>query len=388
MPAGTGLSYSLSVSPTAVALISTAAAGDYYWRGAVNNSWIGFNNGNSNFTSDAAGTVNTNGTPGVNTRVIFSTVNATGPAVATTLDDSFNVSQLLFTSSPSGITSVAIGPGAVSTNSLTITPTAATDGIDVQDNAGAISISAPIVLGAAQAWKVSNVGTASLSLTGGLSGGFALTKDGLGTLFVGGTDSRTGTTNLAAGVLQALSANSFSAVSAYTVASGATLRLNGLANAIGSLTGLGTVENGSATAATLTLGGNNTDTTFSGILQNGGTANLGLTKVGAGMFILAGDNTYAGTTTVNAGILQIGNGTTGSITTGTSNTVVSGLASGKATLRIVSGTSSTNALSVGNANGAVGSVVVTGGSFTSLVSTDSVPGLGIGSANGGFGVCI
>ncbi|MES2501885.1 MAG: filamentous hemagglutinin N-terminal domain-containing protein [Pseudomonadota bacterium] len=57
---------------------------------------------------------------------------------------------------------------------------------------------------------------------------------------------------------------------------------------------------------------NNTDTlTVSGVIAGAGTT---MTKSGAGSLIYAGANTYTGGTTVNAGVLQIGNGaTSGSI---------------------------------------------------------------------------
>ncbi len=58
----------------------------------------------------------------------------------------------------------------------------------------------------------------------------------------------------------------------------------------------------------LTTGGDNTSTTFSGVLSGAGG---GLTKVGAGCFTLLGSNTYTGPTAVNGGTLQVGNGGSG-----------------------------------------------------------------------------
>ncbi|MCS6319724.1 MAG: autotransporter-associated beta strand repeat-containing protein, partial [Nitrospira sp.] len=57
--------------------------------------------------------------------------------------------------------------------------------------------------------------------------------------------------------------------------------------------------------ATLTAGGDNTNTTFSGTIENGvGTSNM--VKQGTGTLTLTGANSYAGTTTVEAGMLRNG----------------------------------------------------------------------------------
>ena len=71
---------------------------------------------------------------------------------------------------------------------------------------------------------------------------------------------------MSAGTLQAGSTTALSANSDFTVNS--TLDLNGFSNSIGSLAGTGTVTNNGA-GATLTAGGDNASTTFSGVLQNG-----------------------------------------------------------------------------------------------------------------------
>ena len=63
----------------------------------------------------------------------------------------------------------------------------------------------------------------------------------------------------------------------------------------------GVVQNGAATAATLTVGGDGSSQTFSGAVQNGGSGSLALVKTGAGTLLLNGANTYSGSTTVAAG---------------------------------------------------------------------------------------
>jgi autotransporter-associated beta strand protein len=89
-----------------------------------------------------------------------------------------------------------------------------------------------------------------------------------------------------------------------TVSSGATLRLNGFATTLGSLAGVGTVDNGSAAAAaTLTVGENHASTTFTGTLTNGGTQPLNLTKTGGGTLTLQGASNYTGQTVVFGGRL-------------------------------------------------------------------------------------
>jgi autotransporter-associated beta strand protein len=57
----------------------------------------------------------------------------------------------------------------------------------------------------------------------------------------------------------------------------------------------------------LNIGVANGSGTFSGVIQNS-TGNLALQKLGTGVQVLTGNNTYTGPTTVSAGTLQIGNG--------------------------------------------------------------------------------
>ena len=87
----------------------------------------------------------------------------------------------------------------------------------------------------------------------------------------------------------------------------------GAGTTIGSLAGSGTVnltDISNAQTKSLTIGGNNQSTTFSGQIVGGGS----IVKDGSGTLILTGNNTYSGGTTINTGTLQIGNGgATGSV---------------------------------------------------------------------------
>ena len=84
----------------------------------------------------------------------------------------------------------------------------------------------------------------------------------------------------------------------------ALLDLAGVDHALGSLLWGGTVINSGPGAATLTVGSDNTSTTFIGSVQNG-TAVTALTKVGTGTLTLTEFNTYTGATLVNGGTLDV-----------------------------------------------------------------------------------
>src|SRR5208282_4546167 len=141
----------------------------------------------------------------------------------------------------------------------------------------------------------------SVTFGGAISGTGSVVNLGPGILTLTGTNTYSGGTTISAGTLQAGSTTSFSPNSAFRVNS--ILDLNGFNNTIGSLSGNGTVSNNGATTATLTVGNDNTNTTFGGVLKDGSV--LKLTKSGTGTLTLSGANTYTGTTTVNGGSLIV-----------------------------------------------------------------------------------
>jgi autotransporter-associated beta strand protein len=98
-----------------------------------------------------------------------------------------------------------------------------------------------------------------------------------------------------------------------TGSSGATSSIN-LTSTSGSVSGSGTMTSNGVTASG---GGMAIDTALAGTMSGVISGTGSLTKMGAGTTILTAANSYSGTTTVSAGVLQVGDGgTTGSLGTG------------------------------------------------------------------------
>ena len=57
--------------------------------------------------------------------------------------------------------------------------------------------------------------------------------------------------------------------------------------------------------STLTVGNGNNSGTFNGVIRDGATANVALTKIGTGTQTLVGDSNYSGVTTISAGAITI-----------------------------------------------------------------------------------
>ena len=131
-----------------------------------------------------------------------------------------------------------------------------------------------------------------------------LTKDGAGTLTLAGANTYTGATTISVGTVKLGIANAIGASSAVTVAAGATLDLGGFSDTVGSLAGAGSVTSSVAGAVTLTCGGLNTSTTYSGVMSDG-SGTVALTKTGTGTLTLSGMNTYTGSTAINGGTISI-----------------------------------------------------------------------------------
>ncbi|WP_390349118.1 autotransporter outer membrane beta-barrel domain-containing protein [Variovorax boronicumulans] len=103
---------------------------------------------------------------------------------------------------------------------------------------------------------VIDTGSFSQTISGAISGGGFLTKEGTGTLTLSGTNTYTGATDVARGTLRAGASHTLSAASAHTVAAGATLDLAGFSQRVAGLTNAGTVSlHGSTPGTVLTVTG-------------------------------------------------------------------------------------------------------------------------------------
>jgi autotransporter-associated beta strand protein len=115
---------------------------------------------------------------------------------------------------------------------------------------------------------------------------------------------------------------------------------------IGSLTGNGIVL---LAGHALSIGNNNLNTSFSGLIQDSG----GVTKVGSGTLTLTGANSYTGVTTVTAGTLRVNNQSgsatgTGVVRVNAGTLGGKGIIAGLVTIGIGNGTGAVLAPSIGS----------------------------------------
>jgi autotransporter-associated beta strand protein len=166
-----------------------------------------------------------------------------------------------------------------------------------------------VVLQGAGNILVSGKVTGTAGLFSGSTGAGTRTLNNTGNDYGGNTTMSGGTLKLGAGGVIPEGSGKGNVVMSPVSPNVATLDLAGFNETINGLTNSGTgisvVDNTTTnTTSTLTVGGNNQTSTFSGVIRNtGGT--LALTKTGSGTLNLPGTNTYSGNTTVNGGTLAI-----------------------------------------------------------------------------------
>lgn len=295
-------------------LAQAAGPSVFTWNSAVSGNW----SDSSLWTNDLA-----TGTAPIAAGQQDYTLNFTqaGTYTATNdLNDGFLLNQIKF-------------GGAVTldgSNGVALTANNATLPQISQNSASAVTISAPLVLGANASFL--GTGNGQVSLTGLVSGAGSLTKDSPGTLTItglkdntysGGTIIKSGTLNLYdvqgfkglgtgpvtlnGGVFKL---DRFSATNDVTVNGGSILITNGFASTLSS-----TFTNNVQLNLTVqyTLGH-----TLSGVIS--GAGGITLTSLNGGGVILSGTNTYTGDTIVTSGVL----GVRGSSIKDTNKLVISG----------------------------------------------------------------
>ncbi len=222
----------------------------------------------------------------------------------------------------------------------------------------------------------------TLTEGGAISGGFGLTKAGAGILTLSGANTYTGTTTLSAGQLNINNATALG-TGAFTIGGGLidntsgadlTLTNNNTQNLNASFTYVGSANSLNLGTGAVTLGATPTITVTAKTLAEGGAIGgaFGLTKAGAGTLALTGASGYTGTTTINAGTLQLSGGNDRLLNTGTVNF------SGNSTLNLNGAISQT----LGNitvANGFTGTVTGPTGTLTITGTPVTIGGTAIGT---------
>jgi fibronectin-binding autotransporter adhesin len=299
---------------------------NHVWTGAVNGNWS--NGGN---WADSV-------VPGSNSETNITLSFGSGATTVAMVDDipSLSVDSITFSASGYSLT------GGTAAATLGLTGAASTA---ISDSAGSNSIAAANL-------SISLAGNSQISVTTGtdiinapISGAFGITKAGSGTLTLGGASSFSGGTTVSAGLVMIDGAGTATTSPLGTfgtvVASGATLDLAGVNLAFAEpltlsgtgLAGGGALTNSSATAAAYTglltlatdssivssagnlilsnagaIGGSGFNLTLDGTATGSslasiiGTGTGGVTKTGAGTWIVSGANTFTGPVNINAGV--------------------------------------------------------------------------------------
>ena len=185
------------------------------------------------------------------------------------------------------------------------------------------------------------------------SGGYAITKDGNGTLVLSATSTYTGDTTISNGTLTVT--GTLADTTDVSVASGATYDVD-QTDTIQSLSGAGTIN--IASTNILTFGDAN-DKTIDGVIEGDGS----IVKVGSSTYTLSGNNTYTGLTTISNGVIAITHNNALGTTAGTT-TVASGAA-----LHLSNNITVAEAITIG------GTGISTNGAIRNVADSNTLSGL-------------
>ena len=333
----------------------------------ANGGTVGYDDGNvaNAFSSIYSGTIT--GTGGTTANGGVGTLTKTGPdefryqglGLPNTTHAKLVVSQGLFRLGFNSSVADERGFGAVPTAFLADAITLQSGGLIGTSFGATLHVNRGITLGSGGG--AINTSGAGLTIPGAITGAGTLGKNTTGTLNLRGNSDYTGATLISAGVLQVGSANALGSTAGNTqVAASSEVQFEGtLAGSVttpepfqiagagvsGTTGAINVTNTANATMAgpvtlsadaTLTVSGSSTATYSNpsaitaplnhhltlqgGGITTGGGGTIagvialgtgGLTKLQGGQWTLTAANTYTGTTTIGAGILQLGNGLSG-----------------------------------------------------------------------------
>lgn len=346
---------------TATALVLTISANatpsTAYWTGSgsraasdANNNWAAGPGATTNWSLDQAGTTDAGQVPGSNTSVYFTATSAVpgaGGVLTTQLDGTYSIQGLTIavplTTGSAQVTSTVINPNGhaltIGTGGLTLDSASLSSGSigsgtvllstnqSWANNSSTMALTvganvAPAAGGGPATLTFNGSGMGRTALNGSVSDAvgspLSLIFDQVGVTQLNGSNAFTGGVTISSGTVQLGNAGALNAANPNPVvfANGAygngDLRLNGNSVSVSGLNAYdgsvqAVVENGSGTAATLTV---NTPvpSTYGGAIQNGAAGSLALTKAGSAALYLTGSDTYSGGTIINGGVLNFAQG--------------------------------------------------------------------------------
>ncbi|MHA3773695.1 autotransporter-associated beta strand repeat-containing protein [Verrucomicrobiota bacterium sgz303538] len=198
------------------------------------------------------------------------------------------------------------GTSTINTGGILVTPTVAGNATTITGGTLATGSNTDLIV------NQYNTGTLTIASIIAANGTGGLVKAGGGVLVLNAaanTNTYSGNTVIGAGTLRLGTANQIpdgANKGNVVIHAGASLDLANLAETINGLSGYGSVVNSVAGTPTLTVGGNNASSTFSGTIVNG-TGNVALTKTGTGTLtlnnVVAGS--FTGGTTISAGAIKL-----------------------------------------------------------------------------------
>jgi autotransporter-associated beta strand protein len=312
-------------SPTAVTLNGTLTDGDFSLSFKQSGTGTTTLTGNDNYTGAttvSGGTLQVgNGTSG-NLSTTAVTVSGTAAIVTDLVDGATFAPSVNLSSAGSALKGIQAGTNTFS---------GVISGLGVVDQNGA----GKMILTQTETYTgATNVNLGTLEVDGMLAAGSTVAVKG-GTL--SGTGTIQGKATLAGGAIDLGSGGTIagtltitggnwngagtvdgavtSSSGTFTVGNGADLTAAaGLSITGGALAGTGTITSNVTYKSSST-------STFGGVIADSGTTSFLTVNKAGSTFVLSGINTYTGATNISAGTLQVGNGTAGSLSSGSAVTV-------------------------------------------------------------------